>query len=232
MEVKKTPKADLESERITFFLMGLVVILSTIFVLLEWQSEVTFSPDWEKVSELFIEEERIEKKEPIVFSKPVETKEKKTESKPNITYEGFHIVKDSAVINDSTSQWLNEIDDTKEKDILSSVEIQKMIDDIVYADPETMPQYQGGYSELNRFIFRNIKYPPSATSQKIQGRVWCSFIVNKDGSISDIQIEKGVFISLDQESLRVLALMPKWIPGTVRGKPVRVKIYLPIVFRL
>jgi protein TonB len=104
--------------------------------------------------------------------------------------------------------------------------------DSLTAEAKTHPQFPGGESAFNRFLFYNIKYPASAVSQHQQGRVWCSFFVNSDGSVSDIQLEQGVFIALDQEAIRVLKTMPAWIPAQVNDKAVRTKVFVPVVFRL
>jgi protein TonB len=96
---------------------------------------------------------------------------------------------------------------------------------------ETMPQFPGGQTALIRFIYENIQYPPVALKQRIEGRVWCSFIVEADGSISNIRLEESVYIFLDEEAVRVLKKMPAWSPGRTKGENVRVKIYIPIVFK-
>jgi protein TonB len=235
MEVKKTPRADLENERTTFFLVGWVVALATVFVLLEWKSEEPFSPNWEQLSNLYIEEELIEKTELLSSPEPLTEENQPPEEvndEPEVAYEDFNIVQEAPEVETTVAELFGETESQKEEDFFSSPSTQKMPDEVIHADPEVMPQYPGGYTELNRFLFKNIQYPASATSQNIQGRVWCSFIVNKDGSVSDVQVEKGVYISLDQEAVRVLNLMPSWIPGTVRGEAVRVKFYLPVVFHL
>jgi protein TonB len=242
MDIKKTSHADLKNERTTFFLIAWIVALSSVFVLLEWSSEEeTLSPDWEGFSKLYyIEEQAIEKENsPIV---PLEVRPENTplppqqkEIRQNIAYEDFNITEKPAQ-EISISELFEESGKEEEKEgeehLLSHEAVQKISEEVISADPEIMPQYPGGYVELNRFIISNLKYPASAVSQKIQGRVWCSFIVNKDGSISDIRVEQGVFISLDQEAEQVLKTMPSWIPGTIRGKAVRVKVYLPIFFFL
>ena len=81
-------------------------------------------------------------------------------------------------------------------------------------------------------IAKSIKYPVIAQENGIQGRVVCTFVVNKDGSVVDAEVLRGVDPSLDKEALRVIGTMPKWKPGKQRGKPVRVKYTVPITFRL
>jgi protein TonB len=85
---------------------------------------------------------------------------------------------------------------------------------------------------MMKFLSENIKYPVIAQENGIQGRVICNFVVERDGSITDVQVVRGVDPSLDKEAVRVIQSMPKWKPGMQRGKPVRVRFTLPVVFRL
>ena len=102
----------------------------------------------------------------------------------------------------------------------------------VFEVVEEMPQFPGGDVEVMKFIGRTTKYPIPALEAKIEGRVIVQFVVGKDGSISDIEIYKGVNPDLDAEAIRVIGAMPKWIPGKQRGKNVAVKYCLPINFKL
>ena len=105
-------------------------------------------------------------------------------------------------------------------------------EDNIHISVEKMPEFPGGKEAFGRFLSRNLKYPLLAQENGIEGRVVCRFVVNKDGSISDIEVVKGVEESLDQEVIRVLKLMPKWIPGRQGGKVVRVKFTQGIRFKL
>lgn len=106
-------------------------------------------------------------------------------------------------------------------------------DNIVYNKVEEMPKFpNGGTIGLMKFISKNLKYPPTCEKAGIEGKVIVSFMVNKDGSISDFRIIQSVNKDLDNEALRVLSSMPKWIPGKQKGIPVRVKYTIPINFTL
>ena len=98
--------------------------------------------------------------------------------------------------------------------------------------PEVMPEFPGGKKALYKFLSDNIKYPESAKKKKIQGTVWVSFIIEKDGSISHIKVEHGISPELDKEAIRVIKSMPRWKPATLRGKPVRIVSLLPVKFSL
>lgn len=102
----------------------------------------------------------------------------------------------------------------------------------VYRVAEEMPRYPGGDEALIEFIARHVKYPEDAMKAGRQGRVICAFIVEADGSMSNIQVMRGIHPSLDKEAMRVLSTFPRWTPGKVKGKPVRVAFTVPITFRL
>jgi TonB family protein len=97
---------------------------------------------------------------------------------------------------------------------------------------EQLPQYPGGVGEMMKFLSMNIKYPEAAEKAGTQGRVIASFIVEKDGTITNIKVVKKVSEELDAEAVRVINAMPKWTPGMQKGKAVRVKYTIPITFRL
>ena len=97
---------------------------------------------------------------------------------------------------------------------------------------EQMPSFPGGDAELMKFLHDHMKYPAVAEENGIQGRVICTFVVERDGSITDVKVIKSVDPSLDKEAIRVLKSMPKWIPGKQNGSAVRVKYTVPVTFRL
>ena len=97
---------------------------------------------------------------------------------------------------------------------------------------EQMPSFPGGPSALMQYLSSNIKYPVVAEENGVQGRVVCTFVVEKDGSITDVRVVKSVDPSLDKEAVRVVKSMPKWIPGKQNGSAVRVKYTVPVTFRL
>ena len=105
-------------------------------------------------------------------------------------------------------------------------------------DPETLrivqelPQYPGGMTEFVKWLTKNLKYPTAALRSKIEGKVMISFIVNTDGTISDIKVVKNAHRLLDAEALRVAKLMPKWEPGKDHGKVCRTMVAIPIVFEI
>ena len=104
--------------------------------------------------------------------------------------------------------------------------------DMVFDVVEVMPQFPGGQIAMMKYIMENMKYPKQAMKEGIQGRVAVSFIVEKDGSISNVRPVHSVHSLLDKEAVRVVESMPKWTPGKQNGKPVRVRFNLPVMFKL
>ena len=119
---------------------------------------------------------------------------------------------------------------------LTTVSAQKTVvaqkNQQVFDVVEQMPEYPGGIQALLDYLMESVKYPEDAEKQKIEGRVIAIFVVETDGSISNVEVVKPVFPSLDAEAVRVLSAMPKWTPGKQSGKAVRVKYTVPINFQL
>ena len=105
-------------------------------------------------------------------------------------------------------------------------------EELIFQVVEQMPEFPGGMGEAMKFLAKNMKYPVAAQQAKIEGRVIVQFVVGKDGSVSDVKVMRGVSPELDAEAIRVVSMMPKWIPGKQRGKAVAVKYTMPIMFRL
>ena len=102
----------------------------------------------------------------------------------------------------------------------------------IFSIVEEPAQFPGGDDALSKFIHENIKYPREAIKNKISGTVYVQFVVEKDGSISDVKVVRGIGGGCDEEAVRVVKSMPKWEPGKQRGVPVRVYFTLPIEFKL
>lgn len=103
-------------------------------------------------------------------------------------------------------------------------------DDDIFQIVEDVPTFPLG--DVSKWIAKNVKYPQIAAENGVQGKVFMNFVIEKDGSITDVKVLRGVDPALDKEAIRVIKSMPKWKPGKQRGKPVRVSFNLPIVFQL
>jgi protein TonB len=231
MDAVREHSANLESKRGIFFLLGFTLVLSVLFILLEWSSAPALPPAGEEIPFLVVESE---------YGYVVAPAEAEAEIRPElpaespVLHEGYNLVEETPV------EALPEpVSDPAEAPAPEAPVADPLPDEVAEdAQPpvpppvDGTPQFPGGSHALNRYLFDNLKYPASASSQGIEGCVWSSFIVDKDGSLTDIRIEQGVYLSLDQETLRVLQSMPPWTPGIVQGKPAAMKVYLPIVFKL
>ena len=112
------------------------------------------------------------------------------------------------------------------------VEDEEVEEQQIFQVVEEMPEFPGGMGECMKFLGKNIKYPTISQENGVQGRVIVQFVVNRDGSIVDPVVVRGVDPYLDKEALRVISMMPKWKPCKQRGKAVRVKYTVPVMFRL
>ena len=120
----------------------------------------------------------------------------------------------------------------KAKEVIAEPEPPKVEESKVFDVVEEMPQFPGGPSALFEYLSKNIKYPVVAEENGVQGRVIVTFVVERDGSITDVKVVKSVDPSLDKEAQRVVKSMPHWIPGKQNGSAVRVKYTVPVTFRL
>lgn len=102
----------------------------------------------------------------------------------------------------------------------------------VFTIVEEQPEFSGGVDALMKFLSENLVYPPDAREKGIQGTVFVTFVVEKDGSITDVRVLRGVATSIDEEAMRVIKAMPNWKPGYQRGEPVRTQFNLPLRFVL
>jgi len=223
MQLKKNPSASLEDKKFTYVLLGFVFVLSVCYVALEWtEKEVT---KYEVADSEFAFEEEIDIQQTSQETPPPPPPPAVQE------VEVLNVVEDDVETEEIE---INTEDDKTEVVIQAPVEIQEEEeeDNVVFVIVEQKPEFPGGDAALMKYIAENIKYPVIAQENGIQGRVICQFVVNKDGSIVDINVVRSVDPSLDKEAIRVIKSMPKWKPGKQRGKAVRVKFTLPIVFRL
>ena len=120
----------------------------------------------------------------------------------------------------------------KEQEKVSSIELKELGKGPVFTIVEEMPTFIGGDDKRNRFLAENINYPTNAMRYGIQGTSYISFIIDKDGSITDVKVIKGIGGGCDEEAVRVVKMMPKWKPGKQNGKTVRVLFNMPIYFKL
>ena len=126
----------------------------------------------------------------------------------------------------------NETSEAPESKSASATRETKVDENGIHMVCEEMPEFPGGMRECMNFLGKNVKYPATAQEKGIQGRVIVQFVVNRDGSIVEPKVVRGVDPDLDKEALRVISIMPKWKPGKQKGEAVRVKYTIPVMFRL
>jgi protein TonB len=228
MELKKSPKADLENKKNIFVQLGLVVSLAICLYGFESTSKVEHIDSLGSMSGQTVEEEII----PI--TRQDEVKPPPPPPPPKVV-DMLVIVDDNTEIDEEL-----EIEDTEATDKtaitavmqVSTAKEEEAEDAPVFFIVEEMPDFPGGQLALRKFIASAIKYPVIAQENGIQGKVFVNFVVAKDGTVTGAKIARGVDPSLDKEALRVVNSLPKWKPGKQGGKPVRVSYTVPINFVL
>ena len=224
MQVKKSEKASLENDKIIYALMGLVFVLSLVYVALEWtEREVT---KYEVTDTEFLFEEEVEIQQTSQETPPPPPPPAVQE------VEVLNVVEDNV---ETESIEVNTEETEQEVVIAAPVEapVEEEEEEVVFVVVESMPEFPGGQQALFKYLSENVKYPVIAQENGIQGRVICQYVVNKDGSIVDVEVVRsGGDPSLDKEAVRVIKSMPKWKPGKQRGKAVRVKYTVPVNFKL
>lgn len=231
MEVKKSPKVDLERKKFIFLEIGLVLALAICYIAFEWKSgEVSTGSLGELTSEDVFEEEIINTEQET----PPEQPEPEI-PEPEAVIEELIIVEDDKKVD---ALDLNTEADEKTKTNITIVQTgniqveEEEVEPIAFAVVEEKPTFPGGEAELLKFIAENTKYPEIAKENGIQGRVFIQFVIDKNGRVTNVTIAKGVDPYLDAEALRVVKSLPNWTPGKQRGKPVPVTFVVPINFKL
>lgn len=226
MEVKKSKKASLEGTQSTSILMGIVVGLSFMFIAFEYAQRDIVIDEIDTSGDILVEEEIIEITRRFTPPPPPPPE--------TVQADLIDIVEDNTL--EEEVEFQSTEDEQKDAVIINygegDGEGEVYADEEIFAVVEEMPSFPGGEAALMSYINKNIKYPSIATENGIQGRVICTFVINRDGKVTNAEVIRSVDPSLDKEALRVINNMPAWKPGKQRGKPVRVKYTLPIVFRL
>ena len=227
MEVKKSPKADLENKKTSNLLVGAILTLAVLFVGFEWSERDKKVTTDTGIETVIFEEEIIpitEQEQPKQAPPPPEA--------PKVE-EVLEIMDNDSEVEESTIQASDDTQAAVEvKYTPVEVEEEDVEEQQIFQVVEEMPEFPGGMSECMKFLSKNIKYPTISQENGVQGRVIVQFVVNRDGSIVDPVVVRGVDPYLDKEALRVIQMMPKWKPGKQRGKAVRVKYTVPVMFRL
>jgi len=229
MEVKKSNTANLENQRVQGFLLGLIVVLAAMFVALEWNSSDSgwtfFADDEDLEAEMELSPLKRDQDE-IPMMLPQEQKAELPKS------EQLNLVDEDVELPPPVEPELMEKPDP-EAEAEEKPEVVDMYNEpIDFRVVEDLPQFPGGAAEFMKWLTKNLKYPALAQKRKVKGRVVAQFVVNTDGSISDLELTEKLETSCDNEVLRVLRMMPKWQAGMMNAKPCRTKVCIPVVFNM
>lgn len=228
MEAKKHIKADISRYRFIFFNIGLIISLAAVYTAFEWKSY----DNEEALSTLVATEDSFDE----VYEIPP------TEQPPPPPPENKNVniieIEDTEEIEDELEISFD-IEMTEEmaiEELPNRLDIDEGIEeelsDEIFLIVEEQPTPIGGIKSFYEHINNTIKYPNRARRMKVEGRVFVQFVVERDGSLTQIEVIRGIGESCDEEAIRVVASAPNWKPGKQRGKPVRVKMVLPVSFKL
>lgn len=227
MEVKKAPKANLESKKPTWLLVGYVIVLAFMFVAFEWTRDVRIDTRGAIIENVFEQD-----MEMPITNQP----ELAPPPPPPVTpiNDILTIIDDESELEETILATTEETgEDVEIKHIPVAVEEELPVEDEIFEVVEDKPEFSdGGAAGLMRYLSTNIKYPTIPQENGVQGKVTVQFVVNKDGSIVDVKVLRGVDPYLDKEAVRVISSMPRWKPGKQRGVPVRCKFTVPVTFKL
>jgi protein TonB len=223
MEAKKTPQADLSKKTGMFLNLGLAVSVGLCLFAFEYKSYDdrnlkdlgSVTDEFEELLDIPITEQPPPPppplEQPIIEEIPDEVEiEEKIEVNFDVDVQEETVIKEVIIADAPVVEKADEIFDVV----------------------ENSPEFPGGMQAWNEYLRKNLKYPTQARRMGIEGTVYVVFVVNTDGSVQDVELLRGIGGGCDEEALRVVSGAPKWSPGKQRGRPVRVRMRLPIRFKL
>jgi protein TonB len=228
MEAKKSPKADLENKKTLFLQIGFVIALVLCLLAFNWTTGQKNDSVFEGMTEQAIEEEQI----PVTEEMPPEQAQP-----PEVTVTDlFEIVQNDVVLTSEVSFDDDETTEDKVVEIYAPVSLQaeeEATEEEVFVIVEDMPKFKGG--DINKFrewVQKRVRYPEIASENGIQGRVYITFVVETSGLVSNVSVTRSVDPLLDDAAKEAVEASPKWEPGMQRGRPVRVRYSIPIIFQI
>ena len=225
MEEKKSPKANLENKKLMFIQIGMIISL-----LIAWMAFEHKSYDKREIDPSLLNREVVVDEEMVEITKQEEQKPQPVEMPKQTTQ--LEIVQDDVEVEDIEINADVDQNEVIEEYVPVEVEEEEVVEQEIFQIVEEMPAYPGGDAKLMEYVAKNIKYPQIARETGIQGRVFVGFVVEPDGSVSNVKVLRGIGGGCDEEAMRVVKNMPKWKPGKQRGKAVRVSYMLPVNFKL
>ena len=230
METIKFSKADLEGKRTIFFEIGLIISLIVVYFIFSIKvgpkndttvNNMELKPVMEEMIPITVQE----------VPPPPAPKPPALASRITIVENDEDVEQQEIEINAAADQ------ETVIPEYVPYTPVEEPEEEIeteesIFVVVESMPEFPGGTLKLFEYLQSNIRYPVIAKETNIQGKVFVSFVIEKDGTVTDVQVLRGIGGGCDEEAMRVVREMPRWIPGKQRGVPVRVKYNLPVKFVL
>ena len=225
MEEKKSPKANLENKKLMFMQIGMIISL-----LIAWLAFEHKSYDKREIDPSLLNREVTIDEEMVEITKQDEQKPQPVEVPKQTTQ--VEIVQDDVEVEDIEINADVQQDEVIEEYVAPEVVEEEVVEQEIFKIVEEMPAFPGGEAKLMEYVAKNVKYPQIARETGVQGRVYVNFVVEPDGSVSNVSVLRGIGGGCDEEAIRVVKSMPKWKPGKQRGKAVRVSYMLPVNFKL
>ncbi|MBR3730389.1 MAG: energy transducer TonB [Bacteroidales bacterium] len=225
MEEKKSPKANLENKKLMFMQIGMIISL-----LIAWLAFEHKSYDKREIDPSLLNREVTIDEEMVEITKQDEQKPQPVEVPKQTTQ--LEIVQDDVEVEDIEINAEVEQNEVLEEYVAPEVVEEEVVEQEIFKIVEEMPAFPGGEAKLMEYVAKNVKYPQIARETGVQGRVYVNFVVEPDGSVSNVSVLRGIGGGCDEEAIRVVKSMPKWKPGKQRGKAVRVSYMLPVNFKL
>ena len=222
MEVKKHPEYDLENFHHLFLNIGLIISLTAVIIAFEWKSyDRGDGMDLGSIDDNFEDLLEIPPTEQPPPPPPVI-------QQPEI----IEVPDEEEIIEEIEIEIDVEITEETVIEELVFDEVEEEEIDEIFTIVEDQPEYPGGIRQFYKYVATNLRYPAQARRMGIEGKVFVQFVVEKDGKLTDVQILKGIGSGCDEEALRVIKKSKAWKPGRQRGRPVKVRMIIPISFRL
>lgn len=222
MKTKKSKKANLENYRTIFLQIGLILVLSAILIAFEWKSNIEYDFDY-VITSIYDDSEVI----PPVTMPKAETPKK-------VEAPSFVIMPDEFEVPEfDPEKFSTEIGVNDPFDMPNFDDIEELVEDEPVIIAEFMPTFQGkDLSYFRNYVSKNLVFPERAKETGVVGTVYATFVIDKDGSVTDVQIMRGVHPDVDKAVINVIKNSPRWEPGMNNGRYVKVKFTIPVAFKL
>ncbi|MBO8470202.1 MAG: energy transducer TonB [Bacteroidetes bacterium] len=230
MEIKKSPKANLENKKLLFTEIGLIIALGVVYLAFDWSTAEKQVSVFEETAEVVEAEEMV----PITQETPPPPPT--AAPKIPVLSDQIDIVDDEVQVDDN--MFMNLEDDASMgveiMDYVETVEEEVVEEEAIpFQFVEEKPSFMGGDANaFSKWVNERLVYPEIAKENGVSGRVTLQFTVNTDGTVSNIKVLRGVDPSLDKEAVRVVSMSPKWTPGKQRDRAVKVTYTFPVIFQL